>query len=68
MKITLNVRAEHEITRLLEMVHNIHQHLGLSTKADQELEEMKRKTDLEEIKRSIDEQLSDNDSIIGDLV
>ncbi|QXV63753.1 DUF1003 domain-containing protein [Mucilaginibacter sp. 21P] len=55
----INVRAEHEITRLLELVHEIHQKMGLSTVSDQELESMKQRTDLEEIKRTVDQLQSD---------
>jgi uncharacterized membrane protein len=62
----VNVRAEHEITRLLELVHEMHQKMGLSTKSDQELEEMKQPTDLEEIKRTVDDKQSDNGSLVDD--
>ena len=55
-----------EITRLLELVHDMHQKMGLSTKHDQELEKMKQRTDLEEIKQTVDEKQSDNESLIGD--
>ena len=37
----VNVRAEHEITKVLNMLHEVHQKLGLNSDTDTELEEMK---------------------------
>ncbi|QEM09970.1 DUF1003 domain-containing protein [Mucilaginibacter rubeus] len=48
----VNVRAEHEITKILEMLHTIQQKLGI-TNNDQELEEMKKKTDIADIHEKI---------------
>ena len=51
----VNVRAEDEITRLLTLVHDIHQKLGLSTGTnDKELEEMKSDTDLKAIHKAVE--------------
>ena len=51
----VNVRAEEEVTRLLTLVHEIHQKLGLSTGAnDEELEEMKNDTDLKAIHQAVE--------------
>ncbi|NCD68010.1 DUF1003 domain-containing protein [Mucilaginibacter sp. R11] len=48
----VNVRAEEEVTRLLTLVHEIHQKLGLNTAIDnKELEEMKSDTDLKAMYR-----------------
>ena len=52
----VNVRAEEEITRILAMLHDIHQHLGLQTPDHQELDQMKESTDLKKIQRTIDRQ------------
>lgn len=52
----VNVRAEEEITKMLTMLHEIQQKLGISTHAgDKELEEMKSSTDVKEIHKNIDE-------------
>jgi len=56
----VNVRAENEITKILTMLHEIHLHLGLGTKKDQELEEMKTTTDIKLIHKALDEQESGN--------
>ena len=52
----INVRAEEEITKLLNMVHEIHQKLGIKTETDKELEAMKEMTDIQEIHKKIDEE------------
>lgn len=51
----INVRAEEEITRVLNMVHEIHQKLGLKTDSDDELEAMKESTDIKKIHQTVDE-------------
>jgi uncharacterized membrane protein len=53
----VNVRAEDEVTKVLAMLHEIHQHLGLNSKEDKELEKMKETTDIEEIHKSLDDQI-----------
>ncbi|MGZ3767447.1 MAG: DUF1003 domain-containing protein [Mucilaginibacter sp.] len=50
----VNVRAEDEITMVLAMLHEIHQHLGLHSKEDKELEKMKETTDIKEIHKTLD--------------
>lgn len=50
----VNVRAEGEVTKMLNMLHEIHHKLGLSAATDKELEEMKAPTDLEQIHQCID--------------
>jgi len=54
----VNVRAESEITMMLNMLHEIHQRLGLKTEEDKELEEMKEMTDVKQIHQTIDEEQS----------
>ncbi len=58
----VNVRAENEITKVLNMLHDIHLHLGLETKKDAELEEMKEQTDIKLIHQALDEQVVGNDA------
>lgn len=61
----VNVRAENEITKLLTMVHEIHQKLGLDSNDDIELEKMKERTDIKQIHQTLEnmeiaiDQLSD---------
>jgi uncharacterized membrane protein len=54
----VNVRAESEITMVLNMLHEIHQKLGLKTEEDKELQEMKARTDVKQIHQTIDEEQS----------
>jgi uncharacterized membrane protein len=63
----INVRAENEITKVLQMLHEIHIKLGLNTKDDQELEKMKRETNINQIHQSVDEKQKDADSAAPDL-
>jgi len=52
----INVRAEEEITKVLNMLHAIHQKLGINSNDDKELEEMKENVDVKQIHKSIDEE------------
>ena len=49
----INVRAENEVTKILNMLDEIHTHLGLSKKHDAELRSMKKRTSIEEIEEEI---------------
>jgi len=51
----VNVRAEHEVTKVLNMLHEIHQKLGLNSEEDKELEKMKETTDIEQIHKTLDD-------------
>ncbi len=51
----VNVRAESEITKILEMMHAIQQKLGID-KPDEELEKMKESIDLNELHKDINEK------------
>ena len=42
----INVRSEEEITRIINMLDEIHDHLGLDSRDDEELTSMKKKTDI----------------------
>lgn len=44
----VNVRAENEITKILEMLHEMQQKMGIR-KPDAELEEMKQKLDVNQL-------------------
>lgn len=50
----VNVRAEEEITKTLNMLHAIHKKLGINSGDDKELEEMKENTNVKQIHQSID--------------
>ncbi|HEY9001575.1 MAG TPA: DUF1003 domain-containing protein [Mucilaginibacter sp.] len=50
----INIKAETEITKMLEMLHEIQKKMGIDKK-DPELEEMKETTDIQQLHRHIDE-------------
>jgi uncharacterized membrane protein len=50
----VNIRAEEEITKILNMLHQIQQHLGIEVLNDNELEEMKEPTDISRIHENLD--------------
>lgn len=52
----INVRAEHEITKILHMLEELHTELGIA-KIDTELEQMKEKIDIAEIKEEVESAL-----------
>lgn len=54
MDFEVNVRAENEITKILKMIEDIHKELGIH-KLDKELEKMKERTNLAEIKESVEQ-------------
>lgn len=49
----INVRAEQEITRILRMLDEIHDHLGLNPDDDEELLDMKKSVNIDEIEQQI---------------
>jgi uncharacterized membrane protein len=49
----VNIRAEEEITKILNMVNEIQQRLGVETSGDKELDEMKEPTDIGQIHRTL---------------
>lgn len=51
----VNVRAESEITKILEMLHTIQRQLGID-KPDEELEKMKESLDLNELHKNLNEK------------
>lgn len=48
----INVRAENEITKILEMLHEIQQKMGID-KSDSDLEEMKKVLDIDQLHQDI---------------
>ncbi len=59
----INVRAEHEITKILHMLDELHVELGIG-KEDKELEQMKEKIDIVEIKEEIESSISEEEKKI----
>ncbi len=54
----INVRAEAEITRILIMLDQIHDHLGLTPEDDAELRRMKMKINLESIEKLLSREMN----------
>jgi len=51
----IDVRAEQEITKILEMLDEVHQHLGIKRNEDGELDQMMRKVNLERLRKEAEE-------------
>ncbi len=49
----INIKAEHEITRVLTMLDEIHDHLGLPSEDDAELKTMKHKTNISRLRNEL---------------
>jgi len=49
LDLEINIKAESEITRIVNMLDEIHDHLGLPTKDDAELRGMKKKTNINDM-------------------
>ena len=49
VNLEVDMIAEREITKLMELVVSIHQHLGIHRPADRELESMQKTTDIEQL-------------------
>ncbi len=56
----INLRAEQEITRILIILDEIHDHIGLPAEDDDELIFMKRKTDIDQVEREIIAEMNGN--------
>jgi uncharacterized membrane protein len=50
----IDVRAEHEVTKILYMLDELRTDLGIAKKEDKELEQMKEKIDIIEIKQKVE--------------
>lgn len=64
MDFEINVRAEHEITKILKMIEEIHKELGIA-KVDKELEQMKEKIDISEVKDNVEQVIEENNNTSG---
>lgn len=53
LDLQINIRAESEITRVLNMLDEIHDHLGLPPEDDAELRRMKEKTNINDIRNDL---------------
>ncbi|MSU74956.1 MAG: DUF1003 domain-containing protein [Candidatus Magasanikbacteria bacterium] len=54
LDLKINIQAENEITRLIIMVDEIHDHLGLNPEDDDELKAMKIKTNIEMMEKDLE--------------
>ena len=63
MDLEINVRAEHEITKILHMMEALHLKQGIS-KDDHELDQMLEKTDILEIKEVVEKIIEGEKSVI----
>ena len=56
----VNVRAETEITKVLNMLHEIQQKMGLANNVDKELEDMKEPIDIKQLHQAMDDKENSN--------
>ncbi len=61
----INVRAEDEITKILNMVHETHQKMGLEDIHDEDLELMKERTDIRQIHQTLTDKEFQGESLIS---
>lgn len=61
----IDVRAEHEVTKILHMLDELRADLGISKKEDKELEEMKEKIDIVEIKEEVEQVLESEEAKVN---
>jgi uncharacterized membrane protein len=64
MDFEINVRAEHEITKILQMLEEIHKELGIA-KVDKELEQMKETINISEIKEDVEQIIEEKNNTSG---
>ena len=57
----INIKAEHEITKILHILDEIHDHMGLPPEDDAELTFMKQKTNLRVIENTLEKELKENE-------
>lgn len=53
LDLQINIHSESEITRIVNMLDEIHDHLGLPPEDDAELKKMKEKTDINELRNKL---------------
>lgn len=64
MDFEINVRAEQEITKILQMIEKIHTELGI-VKIDKELEQMKEMINISEIKEDVEKGIEEKNNTSG---
>src|ERR1035437_8113050 len=64
MDFEINVRAEHEITKILHMLEEIHTELGIA-KVDKKLEQMKETINISEIKEAVEQVIEEKNNTSG---
>ena len=64
MDLEINVRAEHEITKILRMIDELHSEHGIA-KDDQELEQMMKKIDISAIQKEVEFVIESEKKISG---
>lgn len=53
LDLEINIKSENEITRILNILDEIHDHLGLDPEDDEELAAMKQKTNINDVKNKL---------------
>jgi uncharacterized membrane protein len=61
INLQLNIRSEEEITKIINMVDEIHDHLGLDPEDDEDLKDMKRKTDLDKMQSELEQEMENKE-------
>ncbi len=56
----INVRAEQEITRIINILDEIHDKLGLDAKDDRQLKKMKKNIDLRKIEKDVMKEMEED--------
>ena len=56
LDLQVNMLAEQEATQVLRMVQRIGKHLGLEDEMDEEVQELKEKTDVHQLAKTLDEK------------
>jgi uncharacterized membrane protein len=64
MDFEINVRAEQEITKILQMIEDIHAKLGIA-KLDDELEQMKESIVISEVKEDVEKTIEEKNNTSG---
>ena len=64
MDFEINVRAEQEITKILQLLAEIHPEIRI-TKIDKELEQMKEQIIISELKEDVEQGIEDKNNTIG---
>ncbi len=60
LELQVQLITERELTKALQLLHDIHQHHNLKEKPDPELDQMLQQTDISYIERKLEEQMNIN--------